>query len=215
LISKEKGGKKPLFYWQQALSIPKSKVLYKTKRLAFHTIVIISRQKKRRAYALLSLRLSDATAPELRSKGMEALQANHERPANPYEKALPFSSVHPHGLPYESRAEAPEPSCLRSIARNRGSNGKGKRNILMFRRNHARHGAFVISCTLLAGDSQPLLTISPNKCLKLFFFLLPLLSVLWHLLQWRLAPHAELPASTDQAFTATSLLAVNASILKP
>jgi hypothetical protein len=47
LISKEKGGQKPLFYWQQALSIPKSKVLYKTKRLAFHTIVIISRQKKR------------------------------------------------------------------------------------------------------------------------------------------------------------------------
>ena len=55
---------------------------------------------------------------------MEALQANHERPANPHERALPFSSVHPHGLPCESRAEAPEPSCLRSIARNKGSNGK-------------------------------------------------------------------------------------------
>ena len=55
---------------------------------------------------------------------MEALQANHERPANPYERALPFSTVHPHGLPYESRAEAPGPTCLKSIARNKGSNGK-------------------------------------------------------------------------------------------
>jgi len=56
---------------------------------------------------------------------MDALQANHERPANPHERAHPFSSVHPHGLPCESRAEALEPSCLRSIARNKGSNGKG------------------------------------------------------------------------------------------
>lgn len=56
---------------------------------------------------------------------MDALQANHERPANPHERAHPFSSVHPHGLPCESRAEAPEPSCLRSIARNKGSNGRG------------------------------------------------------------------------------------------
>ena len=55
---------------------------------------------------------------------MEALQANHERPANPHERALPFNGVHPHGPPCESRAEAPEPSCLRSIARNKGSNGK-------------------------------------------------------------------------------------------
>ena len=54
---------------------------------------------------------------------MDALQANHERPANPHERAHPFSSVHPHGPPCESRAEAPEPSCLKSIARNRGSNG--------------------------------------------------------------------------------------------
>ena len=55
---------------------------------------------------------------------MEALQANHERPANPHERALPFSTVHPHGLPCESRTEAPGPTCLRSIARNRRSNGK-------------------------------------------------------------------------------------------
>ena len=56
---------------------------------------------------------------------MEALQANHERPANPHERALPFNGVHPHGPPCESGAEAPEPSCLRSIAQNGGSNGKG------------------------------------------------------------------------------------------
>ena len=56
---------------------------------------------------------------------MEALQANHERPANPHERALPFSTVHPHGLPCESGTEAPGPTCLESIARNKGSNGKG------------------------------------------------------------------------------------------
>ena len=55
---------------------------------------------------------------------MEALQANHERPANPHERALPFSTVHPYGPPCESRAEDPGPTCLRSIARNRRSNGK-------------------------------------------------------------------------------------------
>ena len=56
---------------------------------------------------------------------MEALQANHERPANPHERALPFSTVHPYGLPCENRAEALGPTCLESIARNKGSNGKG------------------------------------------------------------------------------------------
>ena len=55
---------------------------------------------------------------------MDALQANHERPTNPYEEVHPFNGVHPHGLPYESGAEAPGPSCLRSIARNGGGNGK-------------------------------------------------------------------------------------------
>lgn len=63
---------------------------------------------------------------------MEALQANHERPANPHERALPFNGVHPHGPPCESRAEAPGPSCLRSIARNEGSNGKGNCDKLHF-----------------------------------------------------------------------------------
>jgi hypothetical protein len=72
----------------------------------------------------LSLQASDDAVPEQRSKGMEALQANHERPANPHERALPFSTVHPYGPPCESRAEAPGPTCLRSIARNRRSNGK-------------------------------------------------------------------------------------------
>ena len=56
---------------------------------------------------------------------MEALQANYECPANPHERAPPFSTVHHYGLPYESRAEALGPTCLESIARNGGSNGKG------------------------------------------------------------------------------------------
>jgi hypothetical protein len=62
----------------------------------------------------------------------------------------------------------------------------------------------VISCTLLAGDSQPLLTISPNKCLKLFFFLLPLLLVLLRLLQWRLNLHALMQASTAWEMASTA-----------
>jgi rare lipoprotein A len=57
---------------------------------------------------------------------MDALQANHdERPANPCGRAHPFSSVHPYGLPCESRAEAPGPSCLQSIAWNGSDNGRG------------------------------------------------------------------------------------------
>ena len=56
---------------------------------------------------------------------MEALQANHERPANPHERALPFSTVHPYGLPCESGTEVLGPTCLESIARNKGSNGRG------------------------------------------------------------------------------------------
>ena len=120
---------------------------------------------------------------------MEALQANHERPANPHERALPFSTVHPYGPPCESRAEAPGPTCLRSIARN--ERGAMAREI-------------VISCTLLVGDSQPLRTISPNKCSKLFFSPLPLLSVLWHLLQRRLLLHALTPRSTEWEMASTA-----------
>jgi len=56
---------------------------------------------------------------------MDALQANYERPTNPYEEVHPFSTVHPHGLPYESRAETPGPTCLKSIARKGKSNGRG------------------------------------------------------------------------------------------
>ena len=111
---------------------------------------------------------------------MEALQANHERLANPHERALPFSTVHPYGPPCESRAEAPGPTCLRSIARNgRGAMARG----------------IVVTLVLLAGDSQPLRTILLNKCSNLFFFLLSLLSVLWHLLQWRPNRHALTPRS--------------------
>jgi hypothetical protein len=119
---------------------------------------------------------------------MEALQANHERPANPHERALPFSTVHPYGPPCESRAEAPGPTCLRSIARNRGAMAR----------------EIVISCTLLVGDSQPLRTISPNKCSKLFFSPLPLLSVLWHLLQRRRLLHALTPRSTEWEMASTA-----------
>jgi hypothetical protein len=119
---------------------------------------------------------------------MEALQANHERPANPHERALPFSTVHPYGPPCESRAEAPGPTCLRSIARNRGAMAR----------------EIVISCTLLAGDSQPLRTISPNKCSNLFFFLLSLPLVPWYLLQWRRLPHALTPRSTEWEMASTA-----------
>jgi hypothetical protein len=51
----------------------------------------------------------------------------------------------------------------------------------------------VISCTLL-GDWQSLQTISPNKCLKLFFFFPPLL-LASRLLLWRLLLHALMQAS--------------------
>ena len=120
---------------------------------------------------------------------MEALQANHERPANPHERALPFSTVHPYGPPCESRAEAPGPTCLRSIARN----GKG-----------AMVGAIVVTLVLLAGDSQPLRTISPNKCSNLFFFLLPLLLAFLRLLQRRLLLHALTPRSMAWEMASTA-----------
>jgi hypothetical protein len=119
---------------------------------------------------------------------MEALQANHERPANPHERALPFSTVHPHGPPCESRAEAPGPTCLRSIARKRGSNGKENCDKLHF-----------------AGRRLPALAnYSPNKCSNLFFFLLSLPLVLWRLLQWRLLPHALTPRSTEWEMASTA-----------
>jgi hypothetical protein len=118
---------------------------------------------------------------------MEALQANHERPANPHERALPFSTVHPYGPPCESRAEAPGPTCLRSIARNRGSNGKENCGNVGF-----------------AGRRLPALAnYSPNKCSKLFFFLLPLLLAFLRLLQRRLLLHALMPRSTAWEMAST------------
>ena len=130
---------------------------------------------------------------------MDALQANHERPTNPCEEVHPFNGVHPHGPPCESRAEAPEPSCLRSIARNRGAMVVG----------------IVVTLVLLAGDSQPLRTTSPNKCSKLFFSPLPLLSVLWRLLQRRLLLHALMPRfmGWEMASTAYELQMVAALML--
>lgn len=128
---------------------------------------------------------------------MDALQANHERPANPHERAHPFSSVHPHGPPCESRAETPEPSCLESIAWNRGSNGKRNCDKLH-----------------IAGRRLPALAnYSLNKCLKLFFFFPPLPLVLWRLLLWRLNPRAVSPRTTDQASTGAQQPMVNASTL--
>jgi hypothetical protein len=53
----------------------------------------------------------------------------------------------------------------------------------------------VVTLVLLAGDSQPLRTISPNKCLKLFSFFPPLPLVLLRLLLWRLLLHAPMQAS--------------------
>ena len=99
--------------------------------------------KEKGLTALLSLQASDDAAPELRSKGMDALQANHERPTNPCGRVHPFSTVHPHGLPYESGTEAPGPTCLESITWKGGAMAR----------------EIVISCTLLLGDWQSLLTI--------------------------------------------------------
>lgn len=128
-----------------------------------------------------SLRLSDTTAPEQCSKGMDALQANHERPTNSYEEAHPFSSVHPHGPPCESRAEAPGPSCLQSIAWHRGSDGGRKCGNVGF-----------------AGRRlAALANYSLKQCSKLFFFLLPLPLALSRLLQWRLLLRAAMQASTE------------------
>jgi rare lipoprotein A len=92
---------------------------------------------------------------------MDALQANHdERPANPCGRAHPFSSVHPYGPPCESRAKAPGPSCLCSIAQaltaaaNRGKQWQGQ---------------IVVAFALLTGDWQSLLIIPPKTVLKLIF----------------------------------------------
>ena len=111
---------------------------------------------------------------------MEALQANHERPANPHERALPFNGVHPHGLPYESRAEAPGPSCLRSIARNRGSNGKGNCDKLHFagRRLAALANYFskqvlktiLLSASIAFGALAPLAAEATSSCAHASFY---------------------------------------------
>ena len=114
------------------------------------------------------------------SKGMDALQANHERPTNPYEEVHPFSTVHPHGLPYESKAEAPGPSCLRSIARNRGSNGKGNCGNVGFagRRLPALANYFskqvlktiLLSASLAFGALAPLAAEAASSCAHASFY---------------------------------------------
>ena len=105
---------------------------------------------------------------------MEALQANHERPANPHERALPFSTVHPYGLPCENRAEALGPTCLESIARNRGSNGKRNCDKLHFagRRLPALANYFskqvlktiLLSASLAFGALAPLAVEAASSC---------------------------------------------------
>jgi rare lipoprotein A len=105
---------------------------------------------------------------------MEALQANHERPANPHERALPFSTVHPYGPPCESRTEAPGPTCLRSIARNRGSNGKENCDKLHFagRRLPALANYFskqvlktiLLSASIAFGALAPLAAEAASSC---------------------------------------------------
>jgi hypothetical protein len=62
----------------------------------------------------------------------------------------------------------------------------------------------VVTLDLLAGDSQPLRTISPNKCSKLFFFPLPLPLVLLRLLLWRLLLHALMQASMGLEMASTA-----------
>jgi hypothetical protein len=119
---------------------------------------------------------------------MEALQANHERPANPHERAPPFSTVHPYGPPCESRAEAPGPTCLRSIARNRRSNGKRNCDKLHF-----------------AGRRLPALANYFSKqVLKTILLSASLALVPWHLLQWRRLPHALTPRSTEWEMASTA-----------
>ena len=119
---------------------------------------------------------------------MDALQANHERPTNPCGRVHPFSTVHPHGLPYESGAEAPGPTCLKSIARNKGSNGTRNCDKLH----------------IAAGRLAVLANYSLNKCSNLFFFPLPLPLVLLRLLQRRLLLHAPMQASMDLETASTA-----------
>jgi hypothetical protein len=119
---------------------------------------------------------------------MEALQANHECPANPHERALPFSTVHPYGPPCESRAEALGPTCLRSIARNGGSNGK---------RNCGNVG--------FAGRRLPALANYFSKqVLKSILLSASLAFGAWRLLQWRLNPHALTPRSMAWEMASTA-----------
>jgi len=130
---------------------------------------------------------------------MDALQANHERPTNSYEEVHPFSTVHPYGLPCESGTEVPGPTCLKSIARNGGSNGKRNCDKLH-----------------IAGRRLPALAhYSPNKCSNLFFFPLPLPLAPLRLLQWRPNLRALMQASTawETASTAYELQTAAALML--
>jgi rare lipoprotein A len=112
---------------------------------------------------------------------MEALQANHERPANPHERALPFSTVHPYGPPCESRAEAPGPTCLRKHStETEGSNGKRNCDKLHFagRRLPALANYFskqvlktiLLSASLAFGALAPLAAEATSSCAHASFY---------------------------------------------
>lgn len=111
---------------------------------------------------------------------MEALQANYECPANPHERAPPFSTVHHYGLPYESRAEALGPTCLESIARNGGSNGKGNCGNVGFagRRLPALANYFskqvlktiLLSASLAFGALAPAAVEAASSCVHASFY---------------------------------------------
>ena len=111
---------------------------------------------------------------------MDALQANHERPANPHERAHPSNGVHPHGLPCESGTEAPGPSCLSSIARNGGSNGKGNCDKLHFagRRLPALANYFskqvlktiLLSASIALGAMAPAAVEAASSCAHASFY---------------------------------------------
>ena len=115
--NKKKGLKGP-FLMTRFLPSRKADCLTSAKKacLPYHCSLMVPKRKRAlRPFLFATFRycffLSSA------QRRMDALQANHdERPASPCGRAHPFSSVHPYGPPCESRAEAPGPSCLCSIA---------------------------------------------------------------------------------------------------
>lgn len=110
---------------------------------------------------------------------MDALQANHERPTNSYEEVHPFSTVHPHGPPCESGTEVPGPTCLESIARNRGSNGKrncdklhiaGRLAVLANYFSKQVLKSILLSASLAFGALAPIAVEAASSCAHASFY---------------------------------------------